>query len=171
LSRSATIALAGAALFVTIGPPAWAAETRAQKFFSRELQSSARAGPVIRRHLRDRTWRIDRDIVFSDLTGDGKPDAVVRVYSGTAAQDIALYVFSSQGSRKLRPVYAREDLYRVTVSVRGRALRMTVPAFEAGNPTCCPARYLERTYRWRTDTFVLDSSRRVAARVPAPKVE
>jgi hypothetical protein len=168
LSRSATIALAGAALFVVGVSPAGAAETRAQKFFSRELQSSARAGPTVRKHLRDGTWRIDRDIVFSDLTGDGKPDAIVRVYSGTAAQDIAVYVFSAQGSKKLRAVFAKEDLYRATIAVHDKALGITVPSFEAGNPTCCPARYVERTYRWRTGKFVLEATKRTTATVPTP---
>jgi hypothetical protein len=170
LSRKhAAIALAGVALLAAAPPgPVGAAETRAQKFFSRELQSSSRAGPAVRRHLREGTWRIDRDIGFSDLTGDGKTDAVVRVYSGTAAQDVAVYVFSAEGSTKLRAVFAREGLYRVTVAIRNRALRVTVPSFAAGNPTCCPAAYLERTYRWRTDKFVLDGTRRIAARVPSP---
>lgn len=160
------VLLAAALLLSAWTPPAGAAETRAQKFFSKELQAERKAGANVRRNLRDGTWRVDRDIVFADLTGDGKSDAVVRVYSGTAAQDVAVYVFSSKEGEKLRVVFLKERLYRVTVSTQGGLLRLSVPSFEAGSPTCCPRNYLQRAYRWRDDHFVLVSTQRTSARVP-----
>ena len=54
-------------------------------------------------------------VKFSDLTGDGRADAVVMIASGGAAGNVAVYVFSTEGlaaDADLRAVYRGEGLYR-----------------------------------------------------------
>lgn len=169
MNRSKAIVLPALAAVTALALPAHStgATTRAQKFFGDQIQADRTVNREVRANLKSGAWRIDRDIVFADLTGDDKSDAVVRVYSGTSAGDVALYVFSSKDDRKLGIVHKAEGLYRVTLSTAGGLLRLTVPEFKPGDATCCPSGYVERDYGWDGDSFSLRNTRRTQAEKPA----
>lgn len=171
MKRRASLAapLALLALATASPAPAAATLTRAQRFFGDEIEKSRGVDREVRRNLRDGTWRVDRDILFADLTGDGRSDAIVRIYAGTSAQDVAVYVLSSRRDRRLRVVFKSEHLYRVTAAARSHLLRLGVPGFEAGDPTCCPSSYVERTYRWQGERFKLVNVRTTEARRPSER--
>jgi hypothetical protein len=97
---------------------------------------------------------------FADLTGDGRQDAVVAVHTGGAAGAVAVYVLSTDGTRRmrLRPVYRSQALYRARWSIEGGVLTVMTPRYERGDDLCCPAARRERTYRWD------DASRRLKLR-------
>jgi hypothetical protein len=92
---------------------------------------------------------VDPSILFADLTGEGKQDAVVLVHSGGSAGHIALYVFSAGNGRDLRVVYRNQRLYRGEASINpGPSLVYVLPSWKAGDELCCPSEYRETTLEW-----------------------
>jgi hypothetical protein len=88
-------------------------------------------------------------VLFADLTGEGKDDAVVTVDSGGAAGVVALYVFSAGIGKDLKVVYRNQRLYRADARVNpGPALVYVVPQFAAGDELCCPSAYRETELKW-----------------------
>ena len=82
MRRPAALALAAAGLALAAAAPAQAQETATQRFFSERLQSDKQTSTEIKDLLRTRQGFVDRKVVFRDLTGDKRQDAVVRVQSG-----------------------------------------------------------------------------------------
>ncbi|MGI8594585.1 MAG: hypothetical protein ACR2ML_09535 [Solirubrobacteraceae bacterium] len=139
---------------LALAPAAGAATTRQQKLFTKLILEDRRTGSEVRELLRTREGFVDDQVLFADLTGDGRQDAVVSVASGGAAGDVAYYVFSTQGrdaGDELRAVYRSEGLYRSSVRVRRGRLISRVPRYEPTDPLCCPKAILERTLRWSRD--------------------
>lgn len=96
---------------------------------------------------------VDEDILFADLTGEGKADAVVKVDSGGGAGVVALYVFSAGSGNNLQIVYRNQELYRADARINpGPSLVYFVPRYAKGDELCCPAAYLETTLKWNAKT-------------------
>ena len=96
---------------------------------------------------------VDSTILFADLTGDGKDDAVVMVDSGTAAGEIAMYVFSAGSGTDLKIVYRNQRMYRGEAHINpGPSLVYSLPSYKAGDELCCPAAYRETTLKWSSKT-------------------
>jgi hypothetical protein len=94
---------------------------------------------------------VDPNVLFADLNGDGKEDAVVAVDSGGGAGIVALYVFSAGSGKDLQIVYRNQGLYRAAARINpGPALVYTVPQYKDGDELCCPSAYRETTLRWST---------------------
>lgn len=92
---------------------------------------------------------MDRAIVFTDLTGEGKDDAVVTVHSGGSAGRIALYVFSAGTGTDLKIAYRNQRLYRAEARVAsGPQLVYSVPMYDAGDDVCCPSAFRETALKW-----------------------
>ena len=92
---------------------------------------------------------VDREVLFADLTGDDKEDAVVMVDSGGSAGEIALYIFSSGSGTELQVVYRNQRLYRAAARINpGPTVVYSVPQYKAGDELCCPASYQETTLKW-----------------------
>jgi hypothetical protein len=92
---------------------------------------------------------VDKDILFADLTGDGKEDATVAVNSGGNAGIVALYVFSAGAGTDLQIVYRNQGLYRAAARINpGPALVYSLPQYKDGDELCCPSAYNETTLRW-----------------------
>lgn len=127
-------------------------ESRPQAFFRKLLLADRATARSIRDLLRTRRGFVDPTVLFADLTGDAKTDAIVRVDTGGAAGAIALYVFTTDGNRagdtKLRAVYRSQALYRLTARARDGRLLVRVPRYEPGDELCCPAKLVETTLRW-----------------------
>ena len=92
---------------------------------------------------------MSREVMFADLTGEGKDDAVVTVDSGGAAGGIAVYVFSAGTGKDLKVVYRNQRLYRGAARINpGPALVYVLPVFKDGDELCCPSEYRETELKW-----------------------
>jgi hypothetical protein len=96
---------------------------------------------------------VQKAILFADLTGEGKDDAVVLVDSGGASGVVALYVFSAGSGSDLKIVYRNQRLYRAGARINpGPSLVYTAPLFNDGDELCCPSASRETELRWSTKT-------------------
>jgi hypothetical protein len=153
LAAMAAFALAAGA----IGVATQAATPKSQTTFLRTLlleDKSTAAG--IAKLLRTNAGFVEANVIFADLTGDSKADAVVRVAMPGINGTVAVYVFStdgvkpnSKGEAKLRAIYRNQSLYRAGASARAGALLLRVPRWKIGDDPCCPATLSEREYLWR----------------------
>ena len=84
MRRQGTLALAAAGLALAAAAPAHADQTATQRFFSERLQADKGTSREVTDLLRTGQGFVDRTPTFRDLTGDERPDAVVRVQSGGA---------------------------------------------------------------------------------------
>jgi hypothetical protein len=96
---------------------------------------------------------VDKNILFADLTGEGKDDAVVLVDSGGAAGVVAMYVFSAGTGTDLKIVYRNQRFYRASARINpGPSLVYSLPQFKSGDELCCPSAYRETELKWSTRT-------------------
>ena len=102
---------------------------------------------------------IDR-LVYADLTGDGRSEVVVTIFSGGTAGDIAFYVLSGQGSG-LHAIKRANEEYKVGVRIVGGRLQVTRPLYGANDANCCPAHLEITTYRYDGRVLVSASKRRI----------
>jgi hypothetical protein len=145
LPASATLALAAIVLLL-VSAGSNATPTKSQQFFTKTLLDDPKTSAAVKTLLGQRGGFVAPDVVFSDLTGDGRSDAVVLVDTGGVAGAVALYVFSTDGQpaeSDLRAVYRSQRLY-------GGSLTVRTPRFTAGDDVCCPVRIVERVYTWST---------------------
>ena len=92
---------------------------------------------------------MSREVMFADLTGEGKDDAVVTVDSGGAAGIVAVYVFSAGTGKDLKVVYRNQRLYRAGARINpGPALVYITPQYKDGDELCCPSAYRETELKW-----------------------
>ena len=165
MPRPATFAVAaGAALAIAIAAPAHADQTATQRFFSQRLQADKGTSREVKDLLRTRQGFVDRKVVFRDLTGDGRQDAVVRVQSGGAEGAIALYVFSTDTGVKnsgLKVVFRSQELRRAQTRVRDGVLRYRSARPQPGDELCCPTAESETRLRWRERLHKLTVAERV----------
>lgn len=121
--------------------------SQAQELFRERLLEARGVSRDVRTRLRKGGF-VDRRVVFADVTGEGRSDAVVLVHSGGSAGRIALYVFSAGDGEDLRIVYRNQRLYRATARVRGGNVIYRMPAYEPGDDLCCPTAERETELRW-----------------------
>ena len=133
-----------------VPPAAGAAQTPAQKLFRDKLLADDGVSKDVKTRLRKGGF-VDPDIVFEDLTGEGRSDAVVAVHSGGSAGRIALFIFSSGTGDDLKIVYRNQRLYRARVRVASTSVFYAVPDYDTGDELCCPARLRETELVWRSD--------------------
>jgi len=161
----ATLALAaGSVLLYT----SWstAKPSAPQTLFEKTLLEDEQTTPAIKDLFQARGGFVAPEMVFADLTGDGRSDAVVLVETGGIAGAVAMYVFSTDGEAEdspLRAVYRSQRLYRASVAVADAALILRTPRYAQGDDVCCPAKIVERVYAWSANgkTMVQRSSREV----------
>ena len=147
----AAVAVATAGLAVA-APPASAAQSPIQRFFSARLQADEGTSREVRELLRSGEGFVDPVVAFKELTGDDRTDAVVRVQSGGAAGAIALYVLSTDTGRRrsgLQVVFSSQELLRVQTRIRDGVLRYRIARPQPGDELCCPAAVSESRLRWR----------------------
>jgi len=131
-----------------VAAPASAKLTAGQKFFTEKLLASSQVSHSVKVTLKKGGFVSDQ-ILFGDLTGEGKDDAVVTVDSGGSAGVIAVYVFSAGTGKDLKVVYRNQGLYRGGARLNpGPALVYVVPHFKDGDELCCPSEYRETELKW-----------------------
>jgi len=152
MRRQGTLALAAAGLALAAAAPAHAEQTATQRFFSERLQADRGTSREVKDLLRTRQGFVDRTPTCRDLTGDQRPDAVVRVQSGGADGAVALYVFSTDTGVKnsgLKVVFRSQELRRAQTRVRDGVLRYRSARPQPGDELCCPTAVAETRLRWR----------------------
>jgi hypothetical protein len=161
-SSLAALALATAAVLLTTGGSS-AAPTKSQELFKKTLLEDAKTTTAIKSLLSTGGGIVAPDITFTDLTGDGRSDAIVVVDTRGAAGAVALYVFSTDGAAEdsdLRAVYRSQRLYHASADVSAATLVVRTPRFVEGDDVCCPAKVVQRVYAWSAGnkTLTLRSS-------------
>lgn len=152
--RLAALAVLACAVLASSALPAAAkaAQSGPEKLFTKKLLKDKRVSKAVKKRLRNGAF-VDR-VSFVDLTGEGRTDAVVVVHSGGSAGRIAVYIFSSRDSTKLRIVYKNQSLYRGIVRVprasarRHQWIRYRVPIYDPGDELCCPGAHRETEIEW-----------------------
>jgi hypothetical protein len=171
------IGLAGLVVVAAAASAAFGATAvtpKSQTSFFRSLlldDKSTAAG--IAKLLRTNAGFVESNVIFADLTGDSKSDAVVRIAMPGMSGTVAVYVFStdgvkpdSKGRSKLRAIYRNQSLYRAGAQVRSGALLLRVPRWKVGDDPCCPATLSEREYLWRASDHRLHLH--VSRDIPGP---
>lgn len=156
LAVLAAVGLALAAALLTTGGSS-AAPSKSQALFKKMLLEDDRTTSAIKDLLRN-GGIVAPDITFTDLTGDGRSDAVVLVDTGGVAGAVALYVFSTHGKPQdsdLRAVYRSQRLYRASAEISDGALVLRAPRFSQGDDVCCPAKVTQRVYTWSSGADAL----------------
>jgi hypothetical protein len=150
---AAALALPAAAAAQSTPP----AQTQAQALFEDLIVKDARTTAGIRQLLQSDAGFVGAQPAFADLTGDGRMDAVVTVRMPGAAGTVAVFVFSSDGTRsnRLRAVLRSQALYRATTRIAGGALTISQPEWANGDDLCCPADHTDRRYAWDARTHTL----------------
>lgn len=145
-------ALAGVAAVIL--PAAAAAQsppqTTPQALFESTILADPRTTPVVAGLLRSDAAHVSPRPTFTDLTGDRREDAVVGIGSGGAAGTVAVYVLSSDGTKRgrLRVVFRSQSLYRAQTRTTRGTFTVLQPQYATGDDLCCPAGRIERDYVW-----------------------
>jgi hypothetical protein len=153
---AATLALPAAGATAQSTPPA---QTEAQALFEDLIVKDARTTAGVRQLLQADAGFVGAQPTFGDLTGDGRMDAVVTVRMPGAAGTVAVFVFSTDGTRanRLRAVFRSQALYRATARIDGGpTLTITQPDWVKGDRLCCmTATPTERHYAWDAKSHTL----------------
>jgi hypothetical protein len=152
--------------------PASAQKTQTQTFFEQRLLNDRLTTKAIKTLLRSEGGFVDRGVVFRDLTGDKRDDAVVRVHSGGAAGVVAVYVFSTANRKggKLRAIFRSQSLMRASTRVLKGVVSYRTSRYEPGDELCCPARLTQSTLEWDGDERRMRVRERVTF-VPPPEAQ
>ena len=140
-------------LFVLVLPSTATAKDATQQFFEARLLQDRLTSKAIKELLQSGGGFVDKGVVFRDLTGDKRADAVVRVHSGGAAGVVAVYVFSTANRKggKLRAVFRSQSLMRASTRVVKGVVSYRTARYEPGDELCCPTRITQSTLGWDDD--------------------
>lgn len=116
--------------------------------------------------------RVDVEgVVYADLTGDQREEAVVPVTSDGTLGNIAFAVYSmNSGSPELilTRTLDRTTAGGIVMDVEGGVLTESVGIFGPEDPFCCPSEMRYTTFRWDGDELQVE--REVAEKqTPGPK--
>jgi hypothetical protein len=157
--------ITGAAVFAIVAPSV-GKPTESQTFFENALSADPNVTPAIKTALSTDAAIIDPASGFTDVTGDGRPDALVFVTTGGAGGRIALYVFSTHGQTStnntdLKSIYSNQSLYNGTIKLSGTTITLVEPKYSKGDDIGSPRRLTERDYVWDGKTFIKRATRTV----------
>lgn len=160
---------AGAALVLSAGSSS-AEQSKSQALFRKTLLDDPKTTSSVKALLTGGGGFVAPDIVFADVTGDGRSDALVLVESGGAAGAVAFYVFSTDGraaDSPLRAVFRSQRLYRATVEPEGTTVKLRTPKYAKGDEVCCPAKITQKEYAWSASAKALQHQDTIAFDGPA----
>jgi hypothetical protein len=152
--------------------PASAAKTQTQTFFEQRLLADGLTSKPVKELLRTGGGFVDRGVVFRDLTGDKRDDALVRVQSGGVAGVVAVYVFSTANRKggKLRAIFRSQSLMRASTRVLKGVASYRTSRYDPGDELCCPARITQSTLEWNADERRMRVKERVTF-APPPEAQ
>jgi len=161
---------AGAAVVAALlgAATASAEQTQSQRFFEERLLADRQTSSAIKALLRTGAGFVDRGVVFRDLTGDKRDDAVVRVQSGGVAGAVAVYVFSTANRKggALKLIFRSQSLLRASTRVSRGVLSYRTARYDPGDELCCPARLTQSTLAYDRSERRMRVSERVTFEPP-----
>jgi hypothetical protein len=96
------------------------------------------------------------EVIYADLTGDGRDDAVVPISSGGTQGDLGFIVLGYlDGELKALLTEAPEE-GEVRVAVTGGQLVESLPVYAGGDLPGFPSKITNVYYAWNGDGFVVD---------------
>jgi hypothetical protein len=155
----------GLAVFA-IAAPSVGKPTESQTFFENAVSNDPKATAAIKELLSTDAGVIDPASGFTDVTGDGRSDALIFVTTGGAAGRVAFYVFSTHGQTNtantdLKVVYRNQLLNNAAIKIAGTTITLTEPKYSEGDDISSPAATTERDYRWDGKTFMKVATRTI----------
>jgi hypothetical protein len=146
-------ALVVAALVALCAPAAVSAKDQTQQFFEQRLLADKLTSKPIKKLLQSGGGFVDKGVVFRDVTGDKRDDAIVRVQSGGANGVVAVYVFSTANRKqgKLRAIFRTQRLVRASTRVLKGVVSYRTSRYEPGDELCCPSHLTQSTLGWDKD--------------------
>jgi len=90
---------------------------------------------------------LEEEIQYVDLTGDGQEEAIVPLFSGGTAGNIALWVYGYVGE-DLEVLLSQPDSYKIVAKVEDGTLVLVDPVYGPDDPNCCPSELRNRYYEW-----------------------
>ena len=168
----ARLILAALVVAALLAPAVALAKDQTQQFFEQRLLADRHTSSAIKTLLRSGGGFVDRGVVFRDLTGDKRDDAVVRVQSGGAAGAVAVYVFSTANRKggKLRAIFRSQSLMRASTRVLKGVASYRTSRYDPGDELCCPARITQSTLAWDAAERRMRVSERVTF-APPPEAQ
>jgi hypothetical protein len=148
--RRARFAAIAAVIAAGVLTPQAGAQTQSQAYFTEKLLDDPKTSRNVADLIRGDGF-VDPAVTFRDLTGDDKPEALVRVQTGGAAGTVALYVFSTDTggeTRELEAVFRSQRLYRGATEVLEGVLTYDTARYAIGDELCCPLKLQRTTLRW-----------------------
>ena len=112
-----------------------------------------------------------RAIVYADLTGDRREEAVVPVDSGGTLGNLAYLVFTLRGSTPaliLTRTLDRSSAGGLKMTVEDGKLVETVAEYGPQDPLCCPSVLRRTTFRWDGSLMQVEREEKVP-QTPGPK--
>ena len=113
---------------------------------------------------------LEEEIQYVDLTGDGQDEAIVPLFSGGTAGNIALWVYGYEGE-DLEVLLSRPDEYKVGARVEDGTLVVVQPVYGPDDPNCCPSQLRNAYYEWDGSELALIDEEIVDNPDVAPKPE
>jgi hypothetical protein len=110
------------------------------------------------------------EVIYADLTGDGREDAVVPVSSGGTQGDVGFIVVGYVGG-KLKALFSDAPAGgEARVAVAAGRLVETLPVYAEGDPPGFPSSIKNIFYAWKDGRFVVDHEEIVSGpnRPPRP---
>jgi hypothetical protein len=145
----AVILAAVAAALLLVAVPA-RAKDQTQQFFEQRLLADKKTSKEIKELLQTGGGFVDKAVVFRDVTGDKRDDAVVRVQSGGVNGVVAVYVFSTANKKggKLRAIFRTQSLTRASTRVLKGVVSYRTSRYEPNDELCCPSHITQSTLEY-----------------------
>jgi hypothetical protein len=158
-----------AAALVALAAPAAGAKDATQQFFEQRLLADKLTSKAIKQLLQSGGF-VDKGVVFRDVTGDKRDDAIVRVQSGGVNGVVAVYVFSTANRKggKLRAIFRTERLMRASTRVLKGVVSYRTSRYAPGDELCCPSQVTQSTLAYDKDARRMRVKERVTFAPPPP---
>lgn len=99
---------------------------------------------------------VPTDVLYDDLTGDGREDAVVPISSGGTAGNLAFLVLSYQDGDLVSLLSKVPESGSVRLAVRDGQLVETQPVYQEGDQPGFPQQVRNTYYRWDGEGLVVE---------------
>jgi lipopolysaccharide export LptBFGC system permease protein LptF len=167
--RLATVTLAALVAALAFAWPA-AAKDQTQQFFEGRLLADKHTSKAIKTLLRTGGGFVDKRVVFRDVTGDKRTDAIVRVQSGGVNGVVAVYVFSTANKKggKLRAIFRSQTLTRASTRVVKDVVSYRTSRYAPDDELCCPSQVTESTLGYDKDARRMRVTSRITFTNPPP---